>query len=102
MTRVPVNGAGGFIGGHLVKRRKAERFWGGAGYIFTAEHGPDVVHHSAAISLLALWREGRVAGTIADIAGQRLHVVRGRNSDNRLARERPQWEVRAASQVRAA
>jgi nucleoside-diphosphate-sugar epimerase len=27
MTRALVNGAGGFIGGHLVKRLKAEDYW---------------------------------------------------------------------------
>jgi GDP-D-mannose 3', 5'-epimerase len=98
MKRVSVGGAGGFIGGHLVKRLKAEGFWvrgvdvkkheysatqadefivgdlydpqtakdavegiddvyqlvadmGGAGYIFTGEHGAAAMRNSATINL---------------------------------------------------
>src|ERR1700734_2840245 len=106
--KVLVNGAGGFIGGHLVKRLKAEGYWvravdlkhheyaappadeflvgdlrnqnfgrdvvkeveevyqlaadmGGAGYIFTGEHGAAVMHNSATINLNML-EYGRAAG----------------------------------------
>jgi nucleoside-diphosphate-sugar epimerase len=41
MKRVLVNGAGGFIGGHLVKRLKAEGFW---------VRGVDLKHHDFAKS----------------------------------------------------
>src|SRR5246127_5320871 len=102
MKQALVLGAGGFIGGHLVKRLKREGFWvrgvdlkfneyaeteaddfvigdlrdpylvrqvidrrfdevyqlaadmGGAGYIFTGEHDPDIMHNSASINLNVL------------------------------------------------
>ena len=61
MKTALVLGAGGFIGGHLVKRLKREGFWVrgvdlkfheyGAGYIFTGEHDADIMHNSATINL---------------------------------------------------
>lgn len=101
MKKALVCGAGGFIGGHLVKRLKNEGYWvrgvdlkrnefgnehadefiigdlrdphvaeqtvqdmqevyqlaadmGGAGYIFTGEHGADVMHNSAMCNLNVL------------------------------------------------
>src|SRR6266403_1620872 len=69
MKSALVCGAGGFIGGHLVKRLKKDGFWvrgvdlkfhefsethaddmGGAGYIFTGEHDADVMHNSVTIN----------------------------------------------------
>ena len=69
MKRILVCGAGGFIGGAMMKRLKREGHWvrgvdlkeheyktlaadmGGAGYIFTGENDADIMHNSAMINL---------------------------------------------------
>ena len=78
MNRALVNGAGGFIGGHLVKRLKAEGF---------RVRAVDLKRHEFSDRM------------IADIADKRVRVVhipgplgvRGRDSDNRLNREWLKW-----------
>lgn len=72
-----VCGAGGFIGGHLVKRLKREGFW---------VRGVDLKFNG-------------LAEMVTDIAQKPLGIdnipgplgVRGRNSDNRLIREQLRW-----------
>ncbi len=104
--RILVSGGGGFIGGHLVKRLKEDGLQTrsflhvhecleGVRKLMDSDFaGPVNIGSEEMISI------NNLANLVMDIAGKNLTIknisgpvgVRGRNSDNKLIREKLSWE----------